>query len=206
MQNSEVLKKFMFTFCMSFIVSIGGMLLGQFVPRSLIIPLIIVEIVLIIVICFIKNKRFSYMILYLFMLISGMTLNVSISHYVSVLGADIVLKAFIVTAIVYIAIAIFGSITKFNLSALGNILFMGLLVLLIVSLVSFFITFSSTLYLIITIFSIVIFAGYTLYDFNQIARGGISEKDIPLMVIGVYLDFINLFQNVLRLVDIFDRD
>ncbi|MEX3625466.1 Bax inhibitor-1 family protein [Viridibacillus arvi] len=200
------LQKFLFTFCMAFIVSGIGVIVGQFVPAPLMIPLMIAELVLLIILAFVRKKKFGYTLMYIFMFISGITLFVSLSHYVSVLGAGLVLKAFIVTAIAFIAIAIYGSVTKFNFGFLGNILFFVLLAIVILGIVSIFVTFSNTMHFVITIASILVFVGYTLYDFNQIARRGITEEHIPNLVISVYLDFINLFLSVLRLIKLLSRD
>lgn len=205
--QDQVLQKFLFTFCLAFIVSVIGLIVGQFVPPILMIPLMIVELILIIIVVFArKSKKFGYSIMYLFMFISGITLYVSISHYVSELGADVVLKAFIVTVFAFIAIAIFGYVTKFNFGFLGNFLFFALLILLIAMIVGIFIPFGNTLNLIISIVGIAIFAGFTLYDFNKIAREGIHEEDIPITVINIYLDFINLFLYVLRFLQFSSKD
>src|SRR5690606_2742705 len=99
--------------------------------------------------------------------------------------------------------AIFGAVTKFNFGFLGNFLFFSLLILIIILLAGLFIPFSNTVNLIISIAGIAIFAGYTLYDFNQIARNGFQEEDIPSIVIDIYLDFINLFTYILRFIRFF---
>ncbi|MFC7746817.1 Bax inhibitor-1 family protein [Lentibacillus kimchii] len=189
----------MATFFAAFLIAVIGLYAGQYVPPSLMLPLSILELVLVIIVVFTrKHQGLGYFVMYLFMLVSGITLYAIIANYASVLGADEVFKAFVIALVAFAALAVFGSVTKFNLGFLGNILFFGLLILVVVSLAGIFIPFSNTINLIIAIAGIGIFAGYTLYDFNQIARNGFSEKDIPSIVINIYLDFINLFTYILR--------
>lgn len=202
--HNSTMNKFLFVFCLSFIVATLGVGVGQFIPPTLILPLAIVELILIIVIIFVRSKGLSYSILYLFMFISGITLYTTISHYASKIGATNVFYAFIITAIVYGVIALYGYFTKFNFGFLGNVLFFGLLVLIIILLVNLFIPISGGLYLGLIIFGLILFAAYTLYDFNRIARNGIEEDEIPIEVINVYLDFINLYRYMLKLIDFFE--
>lgn len=206
-QETNPVGKLMSAFFFAFVLVVIGLYVGQFVPLVLVIPLAILELVLVFIVAFNrKRKGLGYIVMYLFMFISGITLYSVIAHYVSVLGADEVLKAFIITLIAFAALAIFGSLTKFNLGFLGNFLFLGLLLLIIVVFAGIFIPFSNTINLIISIVGIGIFAGFTLYDFNQIARNGFQDEDIPSIVINIYLDFINLFIYILRFMKYFGSD
>lgn len=207
MYQENPIGKLMSHFLFAFLTVVIGLYIGQYVPPPFVFPLAILELILVIIVAFTrKRKGLGYFILYLFMFISGITLYSVLAHYVSVLGADEVLKAFIIALIAFAALAIFGSLTKFNLGFLGNFLFFSLLILIVVLIAGIFIPFSNTVNLIIAIVGILIFVGYTLYDFNQIARNGFYEEDIPTIVINVYLDFINLFTYILRFMKYFGND
>ncbi|WP_121616603.1 Bax inhibitor-1/YccA family protein [Virgibacillus halodenitrificans] len=206
-QKSNPIGKLMSAFFFAFLLAVIGVYAGQYIPPQFIWPLAILELVLVIIVAFTRNRKgLGYFVMYLFMFVSGLTLYAMLAHYVSVLGADEVLKAFIIAVVAFAALAIYGSMTKFNLGFLGNFLFFGLLVLVLVLIAGIFIPFSNIVNLIIAIAGIGIFAGYTLYDFNQIARNGFEEEDIPTIVVNIYLDFINLFTYILRFMKYFNSD
>jgi hypothetical protein len=102
--------------------------------------------------------------------------------------------------------ALAGYTTKTDLTKLGSLLFMGLIGIIIASFINFFIG-SSLMDYIISIIGVLVFTGLTAYDVqklknigNQIDEG--SETAQKLMIVGaltLYLDFINLFLMLLRL-------
>jgi uncharacterized protein len=197
--QSEVVSKLVITFVLAFAVATLGLAAGSFVPSFLMLPLMILELLLIIVLVFTKrSKKFGYGLMYSFMLVSGMTLFPVLSHYVSTIGAGDVLKAFLIASISFVVVAVYAVKTKVDYSFLGIFLLFALLILLAVLIGTLFIPFSSTLNLIIAIAGTMIFLGFTLYDFNRLARKGVREEEIPLIVIDIYLDFVNLFLSILR--------
>lgn len=205
MENS-VLHKLMVAFMSAIIVAGVGVILGQFVPPALLIPLFIVELVLIIMVVFARKKKMGYILMYAFMFISGLTLYASLNYYVDALGGGTVVNAFVIAMVVFCAIAIYGSLTKFNFGFLGNALFFILLALVVIAVVGIFVPFPSIIEMVISLVGILLFSAYTLYDFNKIAKEGLTEEEIPSTVINVYLDFINLFLYILRFLNIFNRD
>jgi FtsH-binding integral membrane protein len=80
---------------------------------------------------------------------------------------------------------------------------MALIGIVVVSIFSIFVPFSSGLTLILSIAGVLLFSLYTIYDFNKIRHQNITEEDVPFVAIGLYLDFLNLFLNILRIVGIF---
>lgn len=197
--QSNVIAKLVITFVFAFAVATFGLIAGSFVPSVLMLPLMIVELLLLIVLAFArKSKKLGYGLMYSFMLVSGITLFPVISHYVSTIGAGDVLKAFLIALISFVVVAVYAVKTKVNYSFLGLFLLFALLILIAVSIGTLIFPFSSTLNFIIAIAGTIIFLGFTLYDFNRLARNGVREEEIPLVVINIYLDFINLFLSVLR--------
>ena len=107
------------------------------------------------------------------------------------------------------ATALFGYVTKKDLSKMGSILFMLLIGLIIASVVNMFLK-NDTMMWILTYVGIVIFVGLTAYDMQKLKKIAHSIDDdessiAKFAVLGaltLYLDFINLF---LRLLQIFGK-
>jgi len=122
----------------------------------------------------------------------------------------IIFKAFVSTAGVYGAMAVYGLVTKRSLEGLGSFLFMGLVGLIIASLVNLFVQ-SGPMDLVICVIGVLIFAGLTAYDHQKLRviffgfeqSGETNDDNISRVVImgalTLYLDFINLFLFLLRL-------
>ncbi|GMA57868.1 hypothetical protein GCM10025858_23710 [Alicyclobacillus sacchari] len=81
-------------------------------------------------------------------------------------------------------------------------MFIGMLALLLMGIVSIFTGFSSVASLIYAFLGVAIFVGYVLFDVNRLAQYGVAEQHVPWMVLSLYLDFVNLFLFVLRLMGI----
>jgi FtsH-binding integral membrane protein len=143
----------------------------------------------------------------LYSAINGFTLSLIFLAYT---GEDIAL-AFVATAAMFGAMSIVGYTTQMDLTRVGSILFMGLIGMIVASVVNIFLA-SSTLYWIVTYLGVVIFVGLTAYDTQRIrrmaesvsvAQDGQEAAIGRLSVIGaliLYLDFINLFLLILRIV------
>ncbi|WP_310600934.1 Bax inhibitor-1/YccA family protein [Desulfobulbus sp.] len=114
---------------------------------------------------------------------------------------------FLVTAGMFAAMAVYGMVTKRDLSGLGSFMFMGLIGILLASIVNFFLQ-SSSLYWAISAIGVLIFVGLTAYDVQKIKNIGeegiMTQGDAAIRkgaIIGalaLYLDFINLFLMLLR--------
>ncbi|MFC4769259.1 Bax inhibitor-1 family protein [Effusibacillus consociatus] len=184
----------------SLLLATAGLYVGQSVPPALFLPLMIVEIIMIVAAMFIRRRRVvGYGFLFTFSFISGITLFPAIRDYVSHIGAPIVLQAFAVTVIAYGGAALYAGITKADFSFLGGFLFIGLIALLGMGIVSFFFPFSRTADWVYTLLGVFIFLGYTLYDFSRVVRYGVSREEVPMVVLSLYLNFVNLFLFILRL-------
>lgn len=184
-----------------------GIIAGQFVPPALILPLIIVELGLIVAMLFARRaERMGRLLALSFALISGITLYPVLNSYVGMLGGEVVLGVFVSTAAVFVIYGTIGySLTK-NLSAMGKYLFIALIAIVVVSLFGLFVPFSSGLSLLISAAGVLLFSLYTIYDFNQIRHQHITDAMVPLIAVNLYLDFVNLFLHLLRIVAAFARD
>ena len=136
--------------------------------------------------------------------LNGVTLS---TLFLAYSGASLA-STFFITAGMFGAMALYGLVTKRDLTGLGSFLFMGLIGLLLAMVVNFFLH-SSTLDLAISVIGVFIFVGLTAYDTQKIktmGEQGIMEQGAAAVrkgaIIGaltLYLDFINLFIMLLRL-------
>ena len=136
-------------------------------------------------------------------LLNGLTLSMVFLAYTS----SSIASTFFITAGMFGAMAIYGLVTKRDLSGLGSFLFMGLVGIIIASIVNIFLK-SSSLYWVISLLGVFIFVGLTAYDVQKIKKigeDGIMEqgeemvkKGAVMGALALYLDFINLFLMLLR--------
>jgi len=115
-------------------------------------------------------------------------------------------STFFITAGTFAVMSIYGYTTKSDLSKWGNILFMGLIGIIIASVANMFMN-SPVLYWITTYVGVLVFVGLTAYDTQRIKESAAigtedSEEESKAAVMGaltLYLDFINLFLKLLRI-------
>jgi FtsH-binding integral membrane protein len=138
-------------------------------------------------------------ILHGFAALMGLSLSVIFVAY----AMTSIFTAFMGAAVLFGTMSFYGYFTKKDLSGMGSLLFVGLIAIIIASIINIFIG-SSVMQMIISAIAILIFLGFTAYDTQQI-RESLSvdnEDSAALEVIGaisLYLDFINLFVNLLQL-------
>jgi FtsH-binding integral membrane protein len=120
-------------------------------------------------------------------------------------GASVT-RVFFISAASFGALSLYGYTTQRDLSAMGSFLIMGLFGIVIASLVNIFLK-SSGLEWAISIIGVGVFAGLTAYDTQRIKEMYDSRDDDSTMgrkaimgALSLYLDFINLFLMLLRLV------
>lgn len=200
LSRNTLLSKVFAGLFMSLLTALLGLYAGQFLPIALLRLLAIVELVMIVVAMFVQRRRHIGMAFVLtFTFISGMTLMPVIAHYVSLLGAQLVLQAVGVAAGAFLIAAVTASRTSMDFSFLGGFLFVGLMALLLMGLVSLFTGFSAVAQLIYSVLGIAVFVGYVLFDVNRMAHNGIAAEQVPWIVLSLYLDLVNLILFVLRL-------
>jgi len=131
-----------------------------------------------------------------------MGLSLSTLFLVYELGS--IFGAFAITATAFLALSIYGTVTKRDLSAWKSFLFIGLIGVLIASVVNLFMR-SGPMSFVISCCTVVVFAGLTAYDtqkLRQIHATSTHKSITALAVQGaltLYLDFINLFLAILRI-------
>ena len=113
---------------------------------------------------------------------------------------------FVVAAGMFGAMAVFGAVTKRDLTSWGSFLFMGLIGVVIASLVNIFLK-SAMVSWVASMCGVVVFVGLTAYDTQKVKAIGAAgfmdassrRKAAILGALALYLDFINLFLSLLRI-------
>ncbi len=143
----------------------------------------------------------------LFMLYSILN-GATLSGILLVYTKTSVAAAFFIAGGMFAAMAIYGTVTKRDLSGMGSFLFMGLIGMIIASVVNIFLG-NAMIQWVVSAIGVLVFTGLTAYDVQQLTRMG--ENDImesgevavrKVAIIGalkLYLDFINLFISLLHL-------
>jgi uncharacterized protein len=130
----------------------------------------------------------------------GLTIGLIVSFYTT--GS--VVTAFLSASAMFGAAAVYGHVTKRSLAGLGGLLLMGVIGLLVASVINIFLA-SDTISWVISLVGVVIFTALTAYDVQRIQNGdlavwtGSTEKAAVLGALHLYLDFVNLFLFLLRL-------
>ncbi len=167
---------------------------------------IIAELALVFYLSFRINKLAASTATTLFMLYSALT-GVSLSFVLIVYTANSVAQAFIATAGMFAAMSAYGLFTKRDLTSLGSFCVMGLIGIILAMIVNLFLQ-SSMMELVISVIGVFIFMGLTAYDTQLLKEMGESvPQDNSVAVhratimgaLRLYLDFINMFMMLLRL-------
>ena len=112
-----------------------------------------------------------------------------------------IVSAFMGAAILFGTMSFYGYFTKRSLESVGQFMFIGLIAIVIASIVNIFIG-STVMAMVISALAIIIFLGLTAYDTQQIREELSHETSDAAEVRGaltLYMDFINLFINLLQL-------
>jgi hypothetical protein len=112
-----------------------------------------------------------------------------------------IVSAFMGAAVLFGVMSGYGYFTKQSLDSLGKFLFVGLIAIVIASIINIFIG-STVMQMVISALAIIIFLGLTAYDTQQIREELSIETSDAAEVRGaltLYMDFINLFINLLQL-------
>ncbi len=131
--------------------------------------------------------------------------GISLSLIFVAYTGESIARVFFITAATFAALSMWGYTTKRDLSGMGSFLFMGLIGIIIASVVNIFLG-SSMLQWIVSVAGVLVFAGLTAYDTQQIKEmyfeGDGSEAAAKKSVMGalrLYLDFINMFIMMMHL-------
>jgi uncharacterized protein len=140
----------------------------------------------------------------LYAALNGATLSAIFLIYTS----SSITSTFFICAATFIASSIYGMVTKRDLTSMGQFMFMGLIGIVIASVVNLFVR-SSGMSLVVSYIGVIVFVGLTAYDTQKLRTMALSQpagidsgtvrKGAILGALTLYLDFINLFLMLLRI-------
>lgn len=134
-------------------------------------------------------------------------MGISLSSILIAYTGTSVARVFFITASVFGSMSLYGYTTKKDLTAVGSFLIMGLIGIIIASVFNFFFQ-SSAMHFAISLIGVLVFIGLTAYDTQKIKRqyyecAGNEEmigKAAVMGALNLYMDFINLFIMLMRLI------
>lgn len=167
--------------------------------------LIVGELILVSSLISVVQKIKSQTAILLFVLYSILN-GITLSSVFLIYAQGSIASTFYITAGTFGAMSIYGYTTKSDLTKWGNLLFMGLIGVIIASVVNMFF-YSEAIYWATTYIGVLVFVGLTAYDTQKIknmyAIGGQetdeNQKGAIMGALTLYLDFINLFLLLLRI-------
>lgn len=189
------------TFLTGYVVSVNDNMLYNIFSGGTYFLLIIIELVLVIFLSArIKKMQVTTarIVFILYSFVTGLTFG---SIFV-VFELTSIILVFLIAAALFGLFALIGYFTKLDLTKLGTILLMMLLGVVICVIVNMFLN-NSTFDLVISCISIIVFLGFTAYDIQKIKLLAYEfEEEGKVAIIGaleLYLDFINIFLDLLRI-------
>lgn len=161
--------------------------------------------VFILVISFGINKlqaQTAQTLFWIFAAVMGLSLS---SIFLTYTGVSIA-RTFLICSAMFLTMCIYGYTTQTDLSRLGSVLIMALFGIIIASIVNIFLK-STGLEFAVSVIGVLVFAGLTAWDtqkiklsFDEADEHEIASKKAIMGALSLYLDFINLFLMLLRLV------
>jgi len=147
-----------------------------------------------------ENFNKSQLKLFLYAFAGLMGLSFATIFAVFTMGS--IVSAFMGAAILFAVMSGYGYFTKKDLSSMGQMMFVGLIAIVIASIVNIFIG-STVMQMVISALAIIIFLGLTAYDTQKIREAvsvdGDTGREEVIGALTLYMDFINLFLNLLQL-------
>ncbi len=152
-------------------------------------------------------NRISAAAAQLFFYVYASLMGLSLASIFAIYTGTSIAQTFLVTAIAFAGLSLYGYTTKRDLSGFGTFLMMGLIGIVVASIVNIFLG-SSALQFAISVIGLLVFAGLTAFDTQSIkneyiqhAQMGDSEwlgKSAIMGALRLYLDFINMFMILLQ--------
>ena len=147
-----------------------------------------------------ENFNTSQLKLFLYAFAGLMGLSFATIFAVFTMGS--IVSAFMGAAILFAVMSGYGYFTKQSLDSMGKFMIVGLIAIVVASIVNIFIG-STVLQMVISALAIIIFLGLTAYDTQKIREAvsvdGDTGREEVIGALTLYMDFINLFLNLLQL-------
>ena len=148
------------------------------------------------------SENFNKSQLQLFLHGFAALMGLSMATIFAIFTMGSIVSAFMGAAILFGTMSFYGYFTKKNLDSMGQFMMIGLIAIIIASVVNIFIG-STVMQMVISALAIIIFLGLTAYDTQKIREAvsvdGDTGRQEVLGALTLYMDFINLFINLLQL-------
>ena len=148
------------------------------------------------------SENFNKSQLQLFLHGFAALMGLSFATIFAVFTMGSIVSAFMSAAVLFAVMSGYGYFTKQSLDSLGKFMFVGLIAIVIASIINIFIG-STVMQMVISALAIIIFLGLTAYDTQKIrevvSMGGDTGREEVIGALTLYMDFINLFINLLQL-------
>ena len=148
------------------------------------------------------SERFNKSQLKLFLYSFAALMGLSFATIFAIFTMGSIVSAFMGAAILFAVMSGYGYFTKTNLDSMGKFMIVGLIAIILASIVNIFIG-STVMQMVISALAIIIFLGLTAYDTQKIREAvsvdGDTGRQEVLGALTLYMDFINLFINLLQL-------
>ena len=148
------------------------------------------------------SENFNKSQLQLFLHGFAALMGLSMATIFAIFTMGSIVSAFMGAAILFGTMSLYGYFTKRSLDSMGKFMFVGLIAIIIASIVNIFIG-STVMQMVISALAIIIFLGLTAYDTQKIREAvsvdGDTGRQEVIGALTLYMDFINLFINLLQL-------
>jgi len=142
--------------------------------------------------------------LFVFTFVTGVSLVPLLASLIGAGNGAVIGNAFLMTSVLFGALSLFAINSKKDYASWGKPLFITLIIVVVGSLVNYFLLQSPIMHIIITAAILLLFSLFTIYDTQNIANGA---YDSPVdAAVSLYLDFLNIFTALLQLLGIFGND
>ncbi len=146
----------------------------------------------------------NLLMLFIFTFLTGVSLVPLLASLIGMGNGAVIGNAFLMTSVLFGALSLFAINSKSDYSSWGKPLFITLIVVIIASLVNYFLLQSPMMHIVITAGVLLLFSLFTIYDTQNIANGA---YDSPVdAAVSLYIDFLNMFTAILQLLGIFGND
>ena len=192
------------TFVSGYSLSLNKELLYNILSIGLI-PIIVIELLIAVLMGF-RIRKMSPITTKLCYIIYSITTGITFGTIFVEYKLTSIVFLFLISALLFGLLSLYGYITKKDLTKFSTILVVGLISIIIISFLNILIFKSSSLEILLSIISIILFLGFIAYDMHNIKYLVNSIDEDKASVYGafqLYLDFINLF---IRLIELFGKN
>ncbi|WP_150118913.1 Bax inhibitor-1/YccA family protein [Collimonas fungivorans] len=134
----------------------------------------------------------------------GYTLGPIVSHYLSLPNGGLtVMMALAGTAVIFLGMSAYALVTKRDLSFMGGMLTVGVLVAFVAGLAAIFFSISALSLTVSAVF-VLLMSGMILFETNNIVRGG--ETNYVMATVSLFVSIFNLFTSLLQLLGFVNKE